>query len=195
MVSIAGMSDDREMVAAVLARAPGAFTRLVRAHQKLVWHLIQRMVGDAEDTRELSQEVFLRVHQRLAQFRFDASLSTWIGQIAFSVGARHLRRKRLPLLELDSGEEGNDAPALQVRDDSDLEAELSRVQSLAQLGAALATLPPLARTLITLYHVDEVSIPDIATITQLPVGTIKSHLFRARLKLRDQLDSSFGALS
>jgi RNA polymerase sigma factor (sigma-70 family) len=102
-------AEDRELVTAVLARAPGAFEQLVARHQKLVWHLVYRMVQHPEDARDLSQDVFLRVHQSLSQYRFESALSTWIGRVAFSVASRHLQRKRLPLVE--ASHEGDDAGA------------------------------------------------------------------------------------
>jgi RNA polymerase sigma factor (sigma-70 family) len=130
--------------------------------------------------------VFLRVAQRLNQFRFDAALATWIGQIAFSIGARHLRRKRLPMLEVVSMDDTDDQLA-QLDAGVDLESEFSDAQQRQLVGAALSTLPPLQRTLITLYHVDHIGIPEIATITGIAQGTIKSHLFRTRKLLRDRL--------
>lgn len=182
-------SEDETIVAAVLARTPGAFERLVARHQALVWHLVHRMVQQPEDTRELSQDVFLRVFQRLHQFRFESSLATWIGRIAFSVASRHLRRKRLPIVDLDDGDgdEHSEAAIERVGDGFDLQQQSERVDLLGHLARVLEGLPPLQRTLVTLYHLDELPIADIAAITDLPEGTIKSHLFRARLKLREQL--------
>lgn len=179
-------NDDQRLVAAVLARQAGAFEQLVQRHQALVWHMVQRMVADAEDTRELSQEVFLRVHRRLPQFRFEASLATWIGRIAFSIAARHLRRKRLPLVHPTDDEEG-EHPLDRLASDEDLEGSHAEADLVAHLGQALETLAPLPRTLVTLYHLDELGIPEIAFITGLPAGTVKSHLFRARRRLRGHL--------
>src|SRR6478752_8214463 len=113
------MSDDRTVVTAVLERAPGAFEGLVREYQGLVWHVIQRMVRHPEDTRELCQEAFLRVHQCLHQYRFDAPLKSWIGQVAYSVAKRHLERKRIPLVEDDGDAETSLLD--RVGDDFDLE--------------------------------------------------------------------------
>ena len=76
------MSEDRALVDAVLANAPGAFERLVREYQGLCWHIIQRMVRHPDDTRELCQEAFLRVHQCLHQYRHESALKSWIGQVA-----------------------------------------------------------------------------------------------------------------
>ena len=98
-------AEDRELVTAVLARAPGAFERLVARHQKLVWHLVYRMVQHPEDARDLSQEVFLRVYQRLGQYRFESALATWIGRVAFSVSTRHLQRRKLPIVECASDDD------------------------------------------------------------------------------------------
>ena len=66
-------------------------------HKALVWHLVYRMVQHPEDARELSQDVFLRVHECLHQYRFESSLATWIGRIAFTVTTRHLQKKRLSM--------------------------------------------------------------------------------------------------
>jgi RNA polymerase sigma-70 factor (ECF subfamily) len=179
------------LVEAVLARAPGAFERLVARHQALVWHLVYRMVQHPEDARELSQDVFLRVHERLHQFRAESSLATWIGRVAFSVATRHLQRKRLPMVEPEAGEDA--APAWeQVADGFDLAAACADAETMRLLQAAIDALPALQRTLVTLYHLDELSVAEIAGITDLPEGTVKNYLFRARSRLRQQLETKLG---
>jgi DNA-directed RNA polymerase specialized sigma24 family protein len=102
---------DRELVTAVLANRPGAFERLVAAHQGLCWHIIYRIVRHPEDARDLCQESFMRVYRYLSGYRYESSLKTWIGRIAYSTAVRHLERKRIPLLEL-SDPEGEDGGAL-----------------------------------------------------------------------------------
>lgn len=180
------MDDDHSLVTAALDRAPGAFERLVARHQGLVWHLVYRMVHHAEDARDLCQEVFLRVHQRLPQFRFESALSSWIGRIAFTVAARHLQKRRLPMLE-SAGEEDGEAPIDRVGDGFDLETACADAELMRHLAGAVESLPPLQRTLVTLYHLDELGIGQIAGITGLPEGTVKSYLFRARARLRQRL--------
>jgi RNA polymerase sigma factor (sigma-70 family) len=182
------MSDDPRIVAAVLERAPGAFERLVERHQNLVWHVVGRMVEPTEEVRELCQEVFLKVFQNLHQFRAESSLASWIGAIAFAVASRHLRRRRLPMVDADSMADSGQPPLLErVPDASDPLTELEREDSQARVIAALMRMPPLPRTLLSLYHLEELPIAEIARITDLPEGTIKSHLSRARLKLRQCL--------
>jgi RNA polymerase sigma-70 factor (ECF subfamily) len=185
------MDDDRGLVTAVLANVPGAFERLVRDYQGLCWHIIQRMVRHPEDTRELCQEAFLRVHQCLHQYRFDAALKSWIGQVAYSVAKRHLERKRIPLAEPAADADGLSLLD-HVGDGFDLEAATADDEIARHLHAAIETLPPLQRTVLTLYHLDELPIAEIAGITGLAEGTIKSHLFRSRKMLRDALQPRIG---
>jgi RNA polymerase sigma-70 factor (ECF subfamily) len=182
---------ERALVAAVLAGAPGAFERLVREYQGLCWHVIQRMVRHPEDTRELCQEAFLRVHRYLHQYRFDAALKSWIAQVAYSVAKRHLERRRLPLAEAPGGDGLSLAES--VGDGFDLEASTVDADSHRHLHAAIEALPPLQRTLLTLYHFEDLPIPEIARVTGLAEGTIKSHLFRSRRQLRAVLEPSLGA--
>jgi RNA polymerase sigma-70 factor (ECF subfamily) len=180
------VDDERQLVADVLGRRPGAFERLVRDYQGLCWHVIQRMVRHPEDTRELCQEAFLRVHRNLHQYRFDAPLKAWIGQVAYSVALRHLERRRIPVD--DAGDEALE----RIAGEDDVLAAVEGDDTLRALHAAIDALPPLQRTLLTLYHLDELPIGDIATITGLAENTIKSHLYRSRKRLRALLEPRIG---
>ncbi len=173
---------------AALARRPGAFEALVRSHEKVVWHLLLRMVPRREVAEELCQEVFLKVFQQLHRFRFESALGTWIGRIAFSVASRHLRRKQLPLVESAAVDDDDSAdPFAQLADDMDLQQAFEAADDSARLAAAIERLPALQRAVVTLFHLEELPIAEIATITDMPEGTIKSHLFRARRSLRHWL--------
>lgn len=185
------LDDDRALVAAVLAREAGAFERLVRQYQGLCWHVVQRMVRHPEDARDLCQEVFLRVHQCLHQYRGESALKSWIGQVAYSMAKRHLERKRVAIAEA-AGDEDGVSLLESIGDDFDLEGATSDAEINGHLHAALEALPPLQRTVLTLYHLDELPIGEIATITGLSEGTIKSHLFRSRQRLRACLEARLG---
>jgi len=182
---------DRALVAAVLAGAPKAFETLVRDYQRLCWHIIDRMVRHPDDTRDLCQDTFLRVHRYLNQYRFESPLKSWIGQVAYSVARRHLERKRIPIVEVETDDESFSLVE-QVSDGFDLEEASADAELGALLKDEIEALPPLQRTVLTLYHLDEVSIPEIAEITGLAAGTIKSHLFRCRARLRDRLEKRIG---
>ena len=190
------MDADRALVEAVLANRAGAFEQLVREYQGLCWHVVQRMVRHPEDTRELCQEAFLRVHRYLHQYRFDSPLKSWIGQVAYSVAKRHLERKRIALADVHvgGGMDEDDGPSLldNLGDGTDLQDAHAQAGEERELHAAIERLPPLQRTILTLYHLEGLPIGEIATITGLAEGTIKSHLFRSRNKLREILAPRIG---
>ncbi|MGJ4802865.1 RNA polymerase sigma factor [Luteimonas sp. SDU82] len=185
---------DRALVAAVLAGTPGAFERLVREYQGLCWHVIDRMVRHPDDTRELCQEAFLRVHQALHQYRGDSALKSWVAQVAYSVARRHLEKRRIPIAEPAAGADAPDL-AESVGDGFDLESAAADDQAVAMLHEAIGRLPPLQRTLLTLYHMEDTPIGEISRITGLAEGTIKSHLFRSRKRLRELLEPSLGVFA
>jgi len=191
-------SDDRGLVDAVLGGEPGAFDRLVREHQTLCWHIVLKLVRDPDDAQDLCQETFLRVHRYLSQYRFDSALRTWIGRIAYSAALRHLERRRLPLaddpllVDADDAEGGRSDALDRIPGDDDLQARLEQTQIDAIVRRHMDRLPPIQSLLLTLYHLDELTIPEIAATTGLPSGTIKSHLSRARVRLRDSLATVLG---
>ena len=184
-------SPDRELVDAVLANRPDAFERLIREYQGLCWHIIYRMVRHPEDARDLCQDTFLRVHQCLHQYRYESALKSWIGRVAYTIALRHLQHKRIALVG-NTEDTDNYALVENISDDFDLESACADEETAQHLHAAIEALPPLQRTLLTLYYLEETTIPEIARITGLASGTIKSHLFRSRLRLRGVLESRTG---
>ncbi|MGX5729111.1 RNA polymerase sigma factor [Pseudoxanthomonas beigongshangi] len=182
---------DRELVEAVLAGRRGAFEQLVRTYQGLCWRIVDDIVRHPDDTRELCQEVFLRIHRSLHQYRGQSALKSWVAQVACSVALRHIERHRLPLAGIRDDEDGL-APAERISDGFDLEAATADQDLQAHLHAAIDALPPLQRMLLTLYHLEEMPIGDIARSTGLAEGTIKSHLFRSRKRLREILEARIG---
>jgi RNA polymerase sigma factor (sigma-70 family) len=184
-------SPDRELVDAVLANRPGAFERLIREYHGLCWHIIYRMVRQPEDARDLCQDTFLRVHQCLHQYRYESALKSWIGRVAYTIALRHLQHKRIALVE--NTDDGDDYAMVEnISDGFDLEAACADEETTQHLHAAIESLPPLQRTLLTLYYLEETTIPEISRITGLACGTIKSHLFRSRLRLRGVLETRTG---
>jgi len=161
----------------------------VRDYQGLCWHIVFRLVGNPDDARDLCQETFLRVHGRLHQFRFECPLKAWIGRIAYSIALRHLERRRAARTVYlhDEGEGQREGGNYAIADESDLEGAAGDAQHAARLREAVQALPAVPRTLVVLYHLEELPISEIATITGMSEGTIKSHLFRARSSLRDWL--------
>jgi RNA polymerase sigma factor (sigma-70 family) len=198
MTSARTRPDDRELVTAVLSGAPGAFERLVREHQTLCWHIVLRLVRNHDDARDVCQDTFLRVHRYLDQYRFDSALRTWIGRIAYSAALRYLERRRIPLAddriggEDDGSNSGLDDVLDAIASDTDVQADIEQSQIDAIVRRHMDRLPPIQSLLVTLYHLDELTIPEISATTGLPPGTIKSHLARARARLRDTLAITLG---
>jgi RNA polymerase sigma factor (sigma-70 family) len=186
------VNNDRELVTAVLAAAPGAFARLVETYQGLCWHIIVRLVRDPEDARELCQDTFLRVHRYLRQYRFESSLKTWIARIAYTRALRHLERRRSTTDLWVTGEDG-ERFLQEAMADSDMIATASRAEVKAHVTKLIYLLTPSQRSVLTMYHLDELTIPEIARITGQAEGTVKSHLFRARLRLRALVADRLGA--
>lgn len=176
--------NDLTLVKRVLKNEPGSFDTLVKDHQKLVWHIISRLVQNREDTLELSQEVFLQVYNKLGQYKGDSQLSTWIGRIAYHFAVRFLQKKGRQLdeadVEVDGASDESEHTQLEQRQHKQLQQHLLY---------ALKHLPVIQQTIVSLYHLEELTLSEISEITDLPQGTIKSHLFRARNRLKQLLQS------
>jgi RNA polymerase sigma-70 factor (ECF subfamily) len=115
--------------------------------------------------------------------------------VAYSIALRHLERKRIPLAEQAAAGDDDSTPLENISDEFDLEAACADADMARSLHAAIEALPPLQRTVLTLYHLEDASIAQIAKITGLPDGTIKSHLFRSRLRLRETLEPRVGVVT
>jgi RNA polymerase sigma-70 factor (ECF subfamily) len=183
---------DQQLVAQVLGGNTAAFGQVVQRTEGLVTQLVFKMIRHPADRPDIAQEVYLKVFKNLAGFKFQAKLSTWVGQITYNTCLHYLEKKQLVLLDPaettpnDAAEEGR-RTAPPVTSDDDPEAALFDQDLAGILGAAIEQLPPLYRTLISLYHQQELSYEEIAQITSLPDGTVKIYLFRARKQLKQRL--------
>lgn len=180
------MDADRTLVDTVLQGDGRAFERLVRTHQRMVEHIVARVVRDRDAVPDVCQDVFLAVHRHLARFSFESRLSTWIGRIAFNAAYTHLRRADPALSESATSDDGGFLDALPSTEPGPL-ARTDEVQIEARVRAAVERLPTPWRVAITLYHLDGLSIDEVAEVMGLPDNTVKSHLFRARKALKDHL--------
>lgn len=186
------MSDDRALVQRVLAGDPRAFAELVRRHQRLVEHLVGRLVGNPADRADVCQEVFLAVHRHLGRFGFESQLSTWIGRIAYNAALTHLRRASAGIqyepAPAGDDEAGEDRFA-QIADETDQgpQGAAAASEMRRHVGALVATLPPEQRAAVTLFHLQGMTVEEVGEVMGCPENTVKSHLFRARKTLKDRL--------
>lgn len=165
---------EHALVARLRAGDQRAFEELVDRYQHLVFAIVARSVPDRADAEDLSQEVFVRVHRGLPYFRGDARLSTWIYRIALNVctEARQRAREHRPL------------DATMVAEPASRDRAFSDFELRDRLEKALAQLPPRYRVLVAAHYLDGVRYDDLAEAFELPMGTVKTYLHRARRELR-----------
>ena len=178
-----GRDDAAPLLGRLRAGDGGAFEELVRTYQHRVFGVAFRMLSNAAEAEEIAQEVFLRAHRGLADFRGDAKLSTWLYAIA----------SRLCLNRLGSGERamtrGGDAVLMQLpHEASGPDTVLEQSELEAALHRAIAELPDERRIVVVLRDLEGLAYEEIAEALDLPVGTVRSRLHRARLDLKDKLE-------
>lgn len=177
--SIAELDDEALVERAGNGGDNAAFAELVRRHQGKVRGLLLRLTGNPTLADDLAQEVFLRAYRGLVGFEGRSRFSTWVYRIAYNVFLNHRTRSK-ELAALPQGFESS-APA------PDSELSPGRFDMRSDLAAAITELPERYRMVVTLYYLEDVSYPEIAEVLDLPLGTVKTHLHRAKKLLRDHL--------
>jgi RNA polymerase sigma-70 factor (ECF subfamily) len=176
---------DRLLIPRLRRRDPSAFELLVRTHQHRIYDFCVRMVGDREEAFDLTQEIFLSIHQHLDQFRADAKLTTWIFRISRNHCLNRLkylkRRGRGRSDEFGASNELSITESLGGSPRPDDAVSAQRERELVH--RAIASLDEEQRVLVVLRDVEGLSYEEIMEITELPEGTVKSRLHRAREKL------------
>lgn len=157
------------------------FRAVYDAHFALVWRTLQRFGVPRRDLEDATQEVFVVVHRRLAEFEGRSKLSTWLFSICMHVGTTRARRAHLRREVLD------ESPALELAQDPDCEHRLQRKRDLGRLQAMLDELDPGQRAVFCLYELEELTGEQIAELLELPLGTVYSRLRKARSLIERKL--------
>lgn len=185
------MANSRDLIEKIKAGDTDSFRSLVKEYKRLVYNIVFRMVRNDADREDICQDVFVKVYQNLAGFQHESKLSTWIGRIAFNTCVNYLKKKKVPLYD-DVSAEGdsieNSIGEAKPPDDFTAEKDIAN-----RLATEMSKLPAQLRTILTLYHVEEISYAEIAVIMNMPDGTIKSYLFRARKMLKERLMKKYHA--
>jgi RNA polymerase sigma-70 factor (ECF subfamily) len=176
--------EDKALIQKLKEGDLSAVRMLVDNNKNLIWHIIVSMTGRNSDNEDLFQEVFLRTFKGINNFRADAKLSTWIGSITHHVCVDYLRHKKR------KAEVQNSETDLKEVLNRAAEKESNNEDVTLLLMRAVEKLPPDYRTVITLYHMDEYPYKEIAQITGMPEGTVKSYISRARQMLRQILSTA-----
>ena len=185
IVSSYAEQDDVTLVSACQVGDQDAFALLVQRHQRFVFNLVFRMLGHYEEADEVTQETFLAAWQGLPGFRGNARFSTWLYRIAYNCALKQLeQRKRDQALQLAIQVEQADQ---RINNDERIGAEIEAHDHQTIVREHLSKLPAKYRIVLVLRHLQEMTYEEMAEILTLPIGTIKTHLFRARNLLKERL--------
>jgi RNA polymerase sigma-70 factor (ECF subfamily) len=182
--SASAEQDDAALVTASKAGDQDAFATLVQRHQRRVFNLVFRMLQQYEEANEVTQDAFFSAWQGLPSFRGDARFSTWLYRIAYNCALKQLEhRKRDNAIQV----------AIQAEtvenDDEYIDAEIEAHDRQATIHEHLLNLPAKYRVVLILRHLQEMTYEEMAEILTMPIGTIKTHLFRARNLLKERLEA------
>lgn len=182
---------DKELVKKILEGNSQIFKIVISNTQSLVINIIYKMIKNPEDRKDLIQEVYLKTYDKLASFKFNSKLSTWIGTITYNTCLNYLSKKKIPILKVIDEKEKQSWESIEnqlaVNSINQTEEFIFKKERSKIIAVEIEKLPPLYKTIISLYHKQELSYKEIATITGLPEGTLKSYLYRARKLLKVNL--------
>jgi len=184
-----GLADD-EIVRRILRGEEDLFELLVRRYQARVLGHVARMVGQRDDALDLTQEIFIKVFQALDRYNAQYKFSTWLFRIAGNAAIDHLRKKRPRTVPLEASDPNSSRQVSSIEYKSpelDPYADLRNTERGEAISRAIQELPPEFRELITLRHFAGLSYEEIAQVKEMPLGTVKNKLFRARAVLKERL--------
>jgi RNA polymerase sigma-70 factor, ECF subfamily len=190
--TLAGMTD-QEVVLLARDGREAAYRELVRRYERPIFSLLFRMVRDRELAEDLSQETFVKALNAIDSYRPEYKFSSWIFKIANNAAIDHLRRRELDTLSLEGSPhaetpEAVQATALQLGDRSENALDIVEAKELgATIEEAIGRLRPEYRSCILLRHVEGLAYEEIAQTLDLPLGTVKTYIHRARNELRETL--------
>jgi RNA polymerase sigma-70 factor (ECF subfamily) len=191
LTTIVDLAASRERAEGVAAQE---FDQVVRLHQRRIYRVLLTLVRDQDLADNLTQECFLRAYQKRDSFRGEASIETWLIQIAINLARDDARNRRLQFwrsLFQWGPAAGSEAPTIEVPDHSPSpERVILAREQLAAVESILERLSPQQRSVFALRFFEELSLEEISEAMELTVGTVKAHLFRAvravRKKLKEQ---------
>lgn len=178
---------DQELVDAIRAGNTRKYAALVDRHKDRALTLAIRLVGGREEAEEIVQDGFLRAYENLAQFRGDSRFSTWFYRILYNLCMTRVTRRRSAHRSLGEPEHEMPEKNLLASEEPGALELLQEREMESLLSTEVAGLPENFRVAVTLFYVQELSYEEMAGVTGLPLGTIKTNLFRGRMLLRKRL--------
>lgn len=194
------LDPDQETIEQIRQGEAAAFEELVRRYHRRVYALTYRFVRNEAEAADLTQEIFLRVWQKIDSFRGDAKFSTWLFQIAGNHcknRLKYLKRRHHAMHDsLEAGFKGDDSqgPAVQIADESaDPHEQMAGARMQQLVREKLEELPEAQRDLLLMRDIDDLDYAEIAEATGLPLGTVKSRIHRGRAELARSLKLALDA--
>lgn len=181
---------DADLIARCKTGDRNAFDELIRKYEKKVYNFAYRLCGNHEDAGDIASETFVRLYNSIGSFRGDASFLTWLFRVITNIYLdERKRQKARPRQSLEEMIELEETSLVRQIEDPQPGPEdlLQAGERTDLLQAAIEALPEYQRVMIVLYHTENRSYEEIAELMQLPIGTVKSRLNRARLTLRERL--------
>lgn len=178
------LTDGELIISAMTGRTEG-FEELVHRYQRPITGYVFRMLGDYEASLDVTQEVFIKVYNSLAKYSDEYKFSTWLYRIAHNAAIDHMRRNSNTAQSIEA-ENADGTFQLQIESRSPSpEQDHERNEWRTEIDAVVRCLPTAYRDLIILRHSRDLSYDEIAEVTNLPLGTVKNRLFRAREMMRE----------
>ncbi|MFC1475752.1 sigma-70 family RNA polymerase sigma factor [Candidatus Zixiibacteriota bacterium] len=183
---------DEVLIRSALKGDQEAYKKLLERHRHAIFHIAYKIVRNSEEAADLVQETFMKAFGSLATYRFEYRFSTWLYRIAANNAIDMLRKRKIEALSLDRPVETKDGTVeLQLPDwTHNPEFDFTRKQRRISIEEAIEALPDKYREVIVFRHNEDKSYDEIARILDIPVGTVKARIFRARELLKKKLKSS-----
>lgn len=183
---------DRELVLRCQRSEPDAFNELVVRHQDRVYAAVTRFCGNAEDACDIVQRAFINAFRKIGDFKNDSAFSTWIYRIAFNQAISFRRENRRVTVSIHG--KGDDGLLVEPVDDRPPGEAMESEETQAKVRQALERLSEEDRQIIILKDIQGHSYDEIAEVLQIPKGTVRSRLHRARMDLKEKLKPILGTL-
>lgn len=184
--------NDLDLVQAFKKGDHAAFEKIVLKYQDRVYNLCFRFLGDKQEAEDSAQEVFIKVYKALKGFKLRSSFYTWIYRIVINTCKNRVKsleyRRSKSRVSIDDDQEKNDHGIRSVIDRNNLpDTNLEQKEKIKRIQEAISSLPPDQKTMVILRDIEGLSYDEIASVTKIRLGTVKSKLSRARLGLRNRL--------
>jgi len=183
------MTEEKQLVKDILEGNREAYRVFIHRYNRLVNHVVFKMVFNEADREDISQEVFVKAYRNLPTFKFESKISTWLARIAYNTCLNHLEKKQIPLYQDVVAEQASidENPGFEVQPD---QFTVDRNMAV-RLCQEIDELPVNYGLILSLYHLQEMTYKEISDILSMPEGTVKSYLYRARKLLKDRLVKNF----